>query len=81
MVVIGKPLKLKGTSLKPSSQPPSKEIAKPVMTEAERVHRLVQKRRVQDKAPEDLSYRDKVQQYNKRLASYSDHFDLQKTSD
>ena len=87
MVVIAKPLKLKGSSKTTSETVPVKKTqtqqGKPGMTAAEIAHRAVQKRRLQDKVNEDKdpSYRQKVEKFNKRLASYSDHFDLQKTSD
>ena len=87
MVVIAKPLKLKSdlkSHVKSQIKEIIKESDKPVtMTPAERAHRAVQKQRVIDKIQEgnEASYRQKVQQYNKLLASYSDHFDLKKTSD
>ena len=91
MVVISKPLKLKPNIAHSKSDPQlKKEITKPVetkegmnMTDAERSFRAVQRQRLLDKIQEGTapSYRQKVQKYNKLLASYSDHFDIKKTSD
>lgn len=87
MVVIAKPLKVKGSSKPASESFPVKKTqaitVKPAMTAAEIAYRAVHKRRLQEKVKDDqdLSYREKVEKFNKRLASYSDHFDLQKTSD
>ena len=86
MVVIAKPLKLK----KAAAVPPVKKEAlkplqelKPSMTAAQLAYKAVHTKRITDKAEagEDQSYRQKVLKFNRRLASYSDHFDLQKTSD
>jgi len=83
MVVIAKPLKLKSASKTLPMRQIAKDEARDQMTAAERTHRAVQKQRVLDKVQDgsEPSHRQKVQKFNKRLASYSDHFDLPKTSD
>ena len=85
MVVIAKPLKLKTGSKSQSESSPVKKdvVSKPIMTEAEKSYRAAQRRRIEDKITNNAepSYREKVQQYNKLLANYSDHFDIKKTSE